>query len=89
MEKPIQTKSIRKHGHYFKPCAHVEEADIYRVLRMFGVTDQALGHAIKKLLVAGGRGAGKDINRDVNEAIDTLNRWIELEFEDSRRIGAN
>ena len=29
----------------------------------------------KKLLVAGGRGAGKDINQDIQEAIDTLVRW--------------
>lgn len=70
----------RKHSHYFKPCpyAHV---DVYRVLALFNVTDQALGHAIKKLLVAGGRGA-KDINKDVQEAIDTLQRWQEMQQED-------
>ena len=73
----------RKHAHYFKPVAGFSEVDVYRVLRMFNVTDQAFGHAIKKLLVAGGRGAGKDVTRDVQEAIDTLIRWQELEAEDS------
>ncbi len=77
-----QSVKPRKHAHYFKPVAGFTEVDIYRVLRMFNVTDQAFGHAIKKLLVAGGRGAGKDVSRDVQEAIDTLIRWQELEAED-------
>lgn len=76
----------RKHAHYFKPTPFAD-ADVYRVLRMFNVTDQALGHALKKLLVAGGRGGGKDISRDVQEAIDTLVRWQELEAEDARTKG--
>lgn len=72
----------RKHSHYFKDVRHLSELDVYRVLALFGVTDQALGHAIKKLLVAGGRGAGKDITRDVAEAVDTLQRWQEMREED-------
>lgn len=79
----------RKHSHYFKPVpAGVTHIDVYRLLEMFGVTDQALGHAIKKLLVAGGRGAGKDIKRDVQEAIDTLQRWQELREEDAGPVVA-
>ena len=72
----------RAHGHYFKSVAHLAEVDVYRVLELFSITDQALGHALKKLLVAGGRGGGKDITRDVKEAVDTLNRWIEMRAED-------
>lgn len=74
--------SSRKHNHYFKavPFSHV---DVYRVLQLFAVTDPCLQHAVKKLLVAGGRGAGKDIGRDVQEAIDTLNRWVEMRAEES------
>jgi hypothetical protein len=72
----------RKHSHYFKPCPFAY-VDVYRVLELFKVTDQALGHAIKKLLVAGGRGAGKDIRQDVQEAIDTLTRWQEMRVEDN------
>lgn len=84
---PIQETGIkiadpmptRKHSHYFKDVSNLQTIDVYRVLQLFNVTDQALGHAIKKLLVAGGRGAGKDINRDVQEAIDTLERWKDIQ----------
>lgn len=70
----------RKHSHYFKPCPF-DEIDVYRVLERFNVTDQAIGHALKKLLVAGGRGV-KDIGKDVQEAIDTLTRWQEMRAEE-------
>ncbi len=73
----------RKHNHYFKPTPF-ESADVYRVLLMFNVTDPCFQHAIKKLLVAGGRGAGKDVNRDVQEAIDTLQRWQEIQTENAQ-----
>jgi len=72
----------RKHPHYFKDVSNLKEVDIYRVLKLFNVTDQAIGHAIKKLLVAGGRGGGKSITKDVQEAIDTLERWKEIQAED-------
>jgi hypothetical protein len=72
----------RKHSHYFKPCPY-EHVDVYRVLHMFSITDQTIGHALKKLLVAGGRGAGKDIHKDVQEAIDSLVRWQEMRAEEA------
>lgn len=72
-----------KHSHYFKDVARLETVDVYRVLSLFNVTDPCLQHAIKKLLVAGGRGGGKDISRDVQEAIDTLVRWHAMRAEDS------
>lgn len=74
----------RKHSHYFKPVTHLEAVDVYRVLALFGVTDPCIQHATKKLLVAGGRGGGKDISRDVQEAIDTLERWKEMQSEDQK-----
>lgn len=70
-----------KHSHYFKPVASLHHVDVYRVLQLFAVNDPCLQHAIKKLLVAGGRGA-KDIRQDVQEAIDTLQRWQEMRRED-------
>lgn len=72
----------RKHNHYFKNVEHLQTVDVYRVLDLFEVTDQALGHAVKKLLVAGGRGA-KDWRKDVQEAIDTLQRRLEMADEDA------
>ena len=73
-----------KHSHYFKDTAHLNSIDVYRVLEMFNVTNPSIAHAAKKLLVAGGRGAGKSIDRDVQEAMDTLLRWQEMQHEDKR-----
>ena len=79
----------KKHNHYHKDVRHLEFVDVYRVCELFGVTDQAIGHAIKKLLVAGGRGAGKDITQDINEAMDSLTRWKDMQAENSLRIPAD
>lgn len=75
-----------KHSHYFKPCP-ADKVDVYRVLCMFEVTDPCLQHAIKKLLAAGSRGV-KDKARDVQEAIDSLERWKTMrseEWQDQQR----
>jgi hypothetical protein len=70
-----------KYSHYYKtlPCLTV---DVYRVLHAFDVTDPCLQHAAKKIMVAGGRGA-KDAKKDVEEAIDSLVRWLEMRREES------
>lgn len=73
----------KKHNHYFKRVKHLEYVDIYRVLHLFGVTDPCLQHAAKKILVAGGRGGGKNSSRDVQEAVDSLTRWQEMRDEDA------
>ncbi len=71
-----------RHNHYFKDVSKLQTVDVYRVLNLFNVTDPCIGHAIKKLLVAGGRGAGKSIDKDIAEAIDSLTRWQEMQIED-------
>lgn len=71
----------KKHSHYFKDVKHLSEVDVYRVLGLFNVTDQAIGHAIKKLLCAGQRGA-KDLLKDYGEAIDSIQRAAEMIGED-------
>lgn len=72
-----------KHNHYFKPVpAGTTHVDVYRVLSMFSVTNPCIQHAVKKLLVAGGRGAGKDVTKDVQEAVDSLVRWQGMQQED-------
>lgn len=73
-----------KYPHYFKDVTDLDSIDVYRVLELFHVTNPCLQHAIKKLLVAGGRGS-KDIRKDVAEAIDTLERWQEMRAEDDDR----
>ena len=70
-----------KHNHYFKKTVHLDAVDVYRVLELFEVTDPCLQHAIKKLLCAGGRGA-KDMEQDVQEAMDTLERYQDMQVED-------
>jgi hypothetical protein len=57
---------------------------VYRILDLFDVVDQAIGHAAKKLLVAGGRGH-KDIDKDIQDVIDTLERWKEMRLEDKAK----
>lgn len=47
----------------------------------FGVADPCIQHAVKKLLVAGGRGH-KDIATDIQQAIDTLKRWQDMREEE-------
>lgn len=76
-----------KHKHYYKtlPCLTV---DIYRVLHAFDVTDPCLQHAAKKIMVAGGRGA-KDAKKDIEEAIDSLVRWLEMRREEGENMQGN
>lgn len=74
----------RKHPHYYKDVSNLKEVDVYRVLKLFNVTDPSIQHSVKKLLVAGGRGA-KDVSKDIQEAIDTLERWKEMQAEDFLR----
>jgi hypothetical protein len=69
------------YNHYFKKTVHLDAVDVYRVLELFEVTDPCLQHAVKKLLCAGGRGA-KDMEQDVQEAIDTLERYQDMKVED-------
>lgn len=76
-----------KHSHYFKPVSHLGYIDVYRVLSLFNVTDPCIQHAVKKLLVAGGRGAGKDIAQDIHEAIASLERWKAMRAEDQNASG--
>lgn len=73
----------RAHAHYFRDVEFLDEIDVYRVLDLFGVTDQASGHAIKKLLLPGERG-NKSREQDIREAHATLSRRLEM-FDEDRR----
>jgi hypothetical protein len=52
--------------------------DVYSVCHAYSV-GSVLAHAVKKLLMAGRRGKEKDYKRDLQEAIKTIKRAIELE----------
>lgn len=72
-----------KYTHYFKDVSSLDKIDIYRVLDLWGVSHPCLQHAAKKILVAGNRGH-KDIQKDIQEAIDSLERYKEMLIEDNK-----
>lgn len=72
-----------KHNHYYKKVPG-EYVDVYRVLQLFEVTDPCIQHAVKKLLVAGQRGV-KGLEKDIQEAIDSLERWKEMRIEENNQ----
>lgn len=71
------------HSHYYKNVSHLNTIDVYRILELFNVTDPCLQHMVKKCLVAGGRGGGKDISKDIQEVIDTAERWKQMQQENA------
>lgn len=71
-----------KHSHYFKDVSRLKKIDVYRVIDLWEVKDPCIQHALKKLLVAGKRGA-KDEAKDIQEAIDSLERWKAMREEDA------
>lgn len=82
VEKTVSSNLLdEKYPHYDKDVSHLDKIDVYRVLELFGVKSHAVGHAIKKLLCSGQRGA-KDESQDIQEAIDSLNRELEMMKED-------
>jgi hypothetical protein len=82
--RPVSEGVVKKqHSHYYKDVSKLDFIDVYRVLHLFKVSDPCIQHAVKKLLVAGGRGAGKDISKDIQESIDSLKRWQEMRQEEA------
>lgn len=70
------------HNHYFKSCPY-DTLDVYRVINIFGVSDPCIQHALKKLLCSGVRGY-KDQSKDIQDVIDTLERWKQMREEDDK-----
>ena len=68
-------------NHYFKDVSGLKQVDVYRVLKLFGVTDPCVQHEVKKLLCAGGRGT-KGEEQDISEAIQSLERFLAMREED-------
>ena len=75
---------MQKYNHYFRDVSHLSKIDIYRFCDLYGVTGP-LEHALKKIACAGQRGA-KDQIKDLNEAIDSIKRKLEMIEEDEARI---
>ena len=76
-----ETSSMaQKYPNYYKPVGNLTEVDVYAVHKLFNVQDPsgALHHASKKLLLSGVRTGGKTPYKDIQEARDTLTRWLQL-----------
>lgn len=72
----------KPNNHYYKDVSKYKQLDVYRVLKLFNVTDQNIGHAVKKLLAPGCRSGGKSFEQDIIDARDSLNRLLEMMEED-------
>ena len=71
-----------KHAHYKKDISHLNTLDIYRVTELFN--PHACGaHIAKKALCSGQRGH-KDLLTDIQDIIDTAERWKEMLIEDEK-----
>lgn len=81
----LKAAGIGPYGKYFRDVSNLTKIDVYRVLQLFGVTDQAVGHAIKKLLLSGVRTGGKTFEQDISEAMDTLARRKAMLEEDRKQ----
>jgi hypothetical protein len=70
-----------KYGAYHKDVRRLDSIDVYETHRLFAIDDPSgcLQHASKKLLLSGVRTGGKTKLQDIEEARDTLNRWLEME----------
>ena len=80
VKKVVQTSPYSR---YFKTVPKdVSEIDVYAVHSLFKVGESdssgAIKHASKKLLLAGTRTGSKSLHKDITEARDSLNRWLEM-----------
>ena len=72
-----------KYPKYYKDVSTLQHIDVYAVHRLFAIDDPsgAIQHASKKLLLSGVRTGNKSKYKDIKEARDTLNRWLEMNPE--------
>src|SRR5690554_6402056 len=85
-----EKQSRQKYSAYFKDVRHLDYIDVYRTVSLFDCEKHghAISHAAKKLLLTGVRTGGKNAEQEVQEAIDTLTRWLEMKREDASALRA-
>lgn len=76
----LASDTAKKYPKYYKSVTHLDEIDVYQVHNLFNIQDPsgAIQHASKKLLLSGVRTGNKTQYKDIQEARDTLNRWLEM-----------
>jgi hypothetical protein len=67
---------------YAKDVSHIKTLDPYRLQELYKMHPCA-EHVVKKLLVAGEREGGKDLDTDISDCIRTLSRWQAMRAEDA------
>lgn len=67
---------------YHKDISHLATLDPYRLQELYDMHPCA-EHVVKKMLVAGKRSGGKDLDTDIADCIWTLQRWQEMRREDA------
>ena len=74
-----------KHQHYKKDVKHLDYIDVYRIIDLYELHDPCFQHALKKILVPGARGH-KDLTKDINDIIDTMQRKLEMIAENEKKL---
>ena len=79
-EKATQKGVEKPYGRYSIGVSGVDSIDVYDIHAKYGIDDPSgcIQHASKKLLLAGVRTGEKPKWKDVKEARDTLNRWLQI-----------
>ncbi len=79
-EKAPQGCVEKPYGRYSIDVSGIDSVDVYDIHAKYGVDDPSgcIQHASKKLLLAGVRTGEKPKWKDVKEARDTLNRWLQI-----------
>ena len=75
----------QKHSHYKKDVRHLDYIDVYRIIDLYELHDPCFQHALKKILVPGARGH-KDLTKDINDIIDTMQRKLEMIAENEKEL---
>ena len=75
----------QKHSHYKKDVRHLDYIDVYRIIDLYELHDPCFQHALKKILVPGARGH-KDLTKDINDIIDTMQRKLEMMAENEKKL---
>ena len=80
-----EDKQQKKHQHYKKDVRHLDYIDVYRIIDLYELHDPCFQHALKKILVPGARGH-KDLTKDINDIIDTMQRKLEMMAENEKKL---
>ncbi len=79
-QKQYENRMRAQYPQYHKDVRHLDYIDVYLVHSLFEIDDPSgcLQHADKKILLSGVRTGGKPKRKDIEEARDTLTRWLEI-----------